>query len=374
MRVPQTQAVVVTDAERTMTHRQLRERAGRLASVFHGRGLRRGDVVAVLASDVLAVVEVLLAAEHGGLIALPVDPSFSLEEAAYVVNDSAAAAVVVGSGFSASAEALAVLTPAVKARWSVGRPLVGHMSLEVARSTALPRQRGAATSASLHYGVTHGRPTGRLVQDDLVGVTGLLGPGAVVLATSSMADPFTCRLMLSTIAQGGTVVTAGRPSTTGVLRALALHRPTVLELEPRVATALAALSPHAWLPVPREQIGHVFVAPGCRVDTVARLTELWGSQLTYWGEAGPLRDIERVLAAHEAVADVAVTAWRSPLVVVEPMTGVVINATLEARLRAQIADAGIQLPAAARMVFVSRMPRTSSGAVDRRRLVHPDLC
>lgn len=369
---PGSQAVVVADDGRELTHRRLRDRAARLASVFQARGLGAGGVIALLASDAVGVMEVLVAADHAGLVALPVDPSFSLEEAAYVVNDSGAAAVVIGDDFAPLAEPLAVLTPGIRVRWSLGLALEGHTALELARSAAVPRPRIEGDPGTLHYGGDSGRPTGRLVHADPGGMADVLSPGVVVLSTSSPADPMACRLRLAAVAHGGTVVSVARPTAARVVQAVTLHRPALLELAPRAAAELAQLGEEGWTALLGSTVRCVMVGPGCSADALARLGERWGPVVREYGATAPARDIERALASHPLVADVAVLPRKALLAIVEPVSGVMPGPDLERMLYAHVAETNLRLPEGSQIIFTSRLPRTASGAVDLRRLMPRD--
>ena len=80
----------------TATYGDLAERVARLAEALRSRfGLRPGDRVALTMSNVPQYVEVLFAAWHAGLAAVPVNAKLHANEFAYILRDSGARAVFV---------------------------------------------------------------------------------------------------------------------------------------------------------------------------------------------------------------------------------------------------------------------------------------
>ena len=77
------------------TYRELDERVSRLANALEARGVRHGDRVALLSYNTLEVVETYLACARLGAITVPVNFRLVGNEVAYVLENSAPAAVVV---------------------------------------------------------------------------------------------------------------------------------------------------------------------------------------------------------------------------------------------------------------------------------------
>ncbi|MER7484432.1 amino acid adenylation domain-containing protein [Streptomyces sp. NPDC126497] len=87
-------APAVADAERTLTYRELEDAAGRLARLLTERGVARGDLVAVVLPRGTDLVVALLAVLKAGAGYVPVDPGHPAERIAFLLDDSAPAAVV----------------------------------------------------------------------------------------------------------------------------------------------------------------------------------------------------------------------------------------------------------------------------------------
>ena len=83
------------DLSRAMTFREWDRRANRLVNALLGLGLAKGDRVAVLAHNCVEWLEIYAACARGGLVACPINFRLVAPEAAFVVDDAEAAAVIV---------------------------------------------------------------------------------------------------------------------------------------------------------------------------------------------------------------------------------------------------------------------------------------
>ena len=86
------------DLERSMTFLEWNRRACRLANALLGLGLAKGDRVAVLAYNCVEWAEIYAAAAKAGVIAVPINFRLVAAEAAFVVEDAEAAAVIAQDG------------------------------------------------------------------------------------------------------------------------------------------------------------------------------------------------------------------------------------------------------------------------------------
>ncbi len=85
----------VRDLERSLTYSEWNARACRLANALLGLGLAKGDRIAVLSSNRLEWAEIYTAVAKAGLVAVPVNFRLTEAEAAFIIRDSGAAAVLV---------------------------------------------------------------------------------------------------------------------------------------------------------------------------------------------------------------------------------------------------------------------------------------
>jgi acyl-CoA synthetase (AMP-forming)/AMP-acid ligase II len=80
--------------DRVVTCRGMVEWAAALAAGFHERGVRAGDVVALLSYNSLEFVATIFAANHLGAIAMPINWRLAAEEVRYILDHSRARAIV----------------------------------------------------------------------------------------------------------------------------------------------------------------------------------------------------------------------------------------------------------------------------------------
>jgi long-chain acyl-CoA synthetase len=157
-RTPGTPALITT-AE-TVTYAELNERANRLARALRRRGLRRGDAVALLCSNRVEFVEVLLATQRSGLRLTTVNWHLTADEAGYIVDDCEARAFVAEARFAAVAAAAAA--PGAQVCLAVGGSIDGFDDYD----TAVAPEPGedlddpALGSQMLYTSGTTGRPKG----------------------------------------------------------------------------------------------------------------------------------------------------------------------------------------------------------------------
>ena len=82
------------DLERSLTFQDWNQRARRLANALSGQGLAKGDRVAVLAYNCLEWAEIYAAAAKAGVIAVPINFRLTAAEAAFIIEDAGARAVI----------------------------------------------------------------------------------------------------------------------------------------------------------------------------------------------------------------------------------------------------------------------------------------
>ena len=92
---PDKPALIIAETGQTTTYAELDDRSLRLAHVFADAGLVTGDVVALISDNAPQAYEVYWAALRSGLYVTAVNHHLSADEAAYIVNDCGAKAMVV---------------------------------------------------------------------------------------------------------------------------------------------------------------------------------------------------------------------------------------------------------------------------------------
>ncbi|TWG94920.1 Acyl-CoA synthetases (AMP-forming)/AMP-acid ligases II [Nocardioides sp. J9] len=282
-------ALLGADGDPVLDHVTLTGRSILLASVLAGHGLRRGDLVALLADQSVLVHEFLVGIRRAGLVLMVVDPTHSLEQNAFAINTAGAWVLVAGTAHGERARALVPLTPYITARYGLDGELPEHRALPVARSAAPVRLTEAGPAGTLHHVIgMSGRPLvlalPDAVTDDQGGahVRELLGDlvpdNSTVLASSSPAlSPVAALLGTAVLAAGGAVTVPRRPTGVELLRTAFGVDATVLYLTAAVAAEVADLpQDRARRLTPAGLDVAVVEGDGLDADARASLERLWG--------------------------------------------------------------------------------------------------
>ena len=107
-------ALAIVSAAGNRTFAELDANANRLARALRNRGLAAGDAVALLASNRPAFVETVYACQRAGFRITPVNWHLTAEEAAYIVDDCEAKALIATDDVAALARECLRAAPACK--------------------------------------------------------------------------------------------------------------------------------------------------------------------------------------------------------------------------------------------------------------------
>ena len=108
---PDKPAVIIHPSGTTVTFGELEARANRLAHFFRRNGLREGDTVAILMENNEHFHAVMWAARRSGLYYVPINTHLTAAEAAYIIDNSSARAIVGSAALRKSLEGLATELP-----------------------------------------------------------------------------------------------------------------------------------------------------------------------------------------------------------------------------------------------------------------------
>src|SRR3954468_15851888 len=104
-------AVVMHPSGMTVTFGELEARANRLAHFFPTPGLREGDAVAILMENNEHYHAVMWAARRSGLYYVPINTHLTAAEAAYIIDNSSAKAIVGSAAVRKTLEGLEAELP-----------------------------------------------------------------------------------------------------------------------------------------------------------------------------------------------------------------------------------------------------------------------
>ncbi|MCV7253089.1 acyl-CoA synthetase [Mycobacterium hackensackense] len=91
---PDKPAVILYPAGTVVTFGEMEARANQLAHYFRSRGLREGDAVAILMENTEHMHTIMWAARRSGLYYVPINTHLTAAEAAYIIDNSEAKAIV----------------------------------------------------------------------------------------------------------------------------------------------------------------------------------------------------------------------------------------------------------------------------------------
>jgi long-chain acyl-CoA synthetase len=162
---PDKPALIMAGSGEVVTYRELDERSCRLAQLFWDVGLRPGDHAAIFMENHTRCFDVTWAALRSGLYLTPVSSYLTPDEAAYIVNDCQARALVTSAARREVAEQIVADTPAVEVRLMVdgaSGPTPGHEPYEdaIGRHPAVPLDDEPLGDVMFYSSGTTGRPKG----------------------------------------------------------------------------------------------------------------------------------------------------------------------------------------------------------------------
>ena len=162
LRDPGKAALIHAATGTTVSYRELDARSNRLAHLLRSQGLRRGSHIALLMENNPRFMEVVWAALRAGLYVTAINRYLTPDEAAYVVNDCDAEALVTSFAMREVAAPLAGLIPGCRVRLMTDGIIDGWASYEDATANQ-PATRIADESLGdtmLYSSGTTGRPKG----------------------------------------------------------------------------------------------------------------------------------------------------------------------------------------------------------------------
>ncbi len=170
---PEKSAVINATTGQVLNYQELNQGSNQLAQFLHAQGLRAGDHIAILMENHLRFFEISWAAFRSGLFVTAINYHLTAEEAAYIVNDSGAQALVTSSALKKLVTELSPLIPACRIRLMIDGVIEGWDCYEasIADSPSTPLNSEPRGDSMLYSSGTTGRPKGikRPLSGELVG-------------------------------------------------------------------------------------------------------------------------------------------------------------------------------------------------------------
>jgi long-chain acyl-CoA synthetase len=158
--MPDAPALLAPTGERTF--KQLNDNSNRLARALQSRGLAAGDSVALLCGNRPEFAEVTAACLRSGLHYTPINWHLTAEEAAYIIRDCGAKALIADARLGPVCDESATLAPAARVRLAIGGDIAGFAPYEVALTSQAAHDLEAPLLGNrvLYTSGTTGRPKG----------------------------------------------------------------------------------------------------------------------------------------------------------------------------------------------------------------------
>jgi fatty-acyl-CoA synthase len=156
----------VVDGGQTYSYRAFFRDVRRVGRALLGLGLNAGDRVAIISGDRLEVITVYYGAMWAGLTAVPLNPRLSLDDHAYILENTAARAVLYDSStmdrILELRERLDIAWPiaADRAALVAGAELLADLAARAADDFGAPEASVTTPVLIVHTGGTTGRPKG----------------------------------------------------------------------------------------------------------------------------------------------------------------------------------------------------------------------
>ena len=274
----------------TLTYGELEARSNRLAQLLYAHGLRPGDHLAVFLDNQLTYLEALWAAMRSGLYFTPINRYLSAPEAAYIVDNCDATALIASGALEQSAE-LGRLSPRCVVKLAAGGAVDGFEDYKAAIAgypdTPLAEERLGAFM--MYSSGTTGRPKGvrrpllnrapREGNPAMAMVSALFGfeRSMVYLSPAPLYHAAPSSYVSATLERGGTVVVMDKFDAETALRLIETHGVThsqwvptmfirMLKLEPEVR-ARYDLSTHRYA---------IHAAAPCPIEVKRQMIDWWG--------------------------------------------------------------------------------------------------
>ena len=287
---PDKPAMIAAETGAVVTYGQLVERSNRVLNFLRDKGLKRGDHIAILMENNLCFMDAVWAGFRCGLYVTSINRYLPPDEAAYIVDDCEARAIVTSYEKRETAQALSDLIPHCRIRLMVGGTIPGWDSYEEAlagASDAPPSEEWMGDSMLYSSGTT-GRPKGILrplpsistaegfALRQAVNRYGLSGE-AVYLSPAPLYHAAPLAYVLSVQSFGGTVVMMERFDAERALGLIEKHRVTHSQWVPTMFVRMMKLpaEARAQFDLSSHKVAIHAAAP-CPVEVKRQMIDWWG--------------------------------------------------------------------------------------------------
>ncbi|MCV7344753.1 fatty-acid--CoA ligase FadD4 [Mycolicibacterium rhodesiae] len=289
---PDKPAVILYPSGKTVTFGEMEARANQLAHLFRQAGLREGDAVAILIENNEHFHTVLWAARRSGLYYVPINTHLTAAEAAYIIDNSEAKAVVGSAGLKDTLAGLAAELPKglPQLRIITDGELDGWLSYPecIADQPVTPIDDEIEGDLLQYSSGTTGRPKGikrelpHLPPTEVPGLMAALigfwmNPDAVYISPAPLYHTAPSVWSMQTLAAGITTVVLEKFDAQGCLDAIARHKVTHGQFVPVMFTRMLKLPEDVRNSYDISSLQRVMhAAAPCPVEIKKQMIDWWG--------------------------------------------------------------------------------------------------
>jgi fatty-acyl-CoA synthase len=288
---PDKPAIIAAETGEAVTYGELDRRSNQFAQFLHAQGLRRGDHIAILMENNLRFMEVVWAAYRSGLYVTAVNRYLPPDDAAYIVNDCMAKAIVSSLDRREIVGPLTEMIDQCPIRLMVDGTIHGWASYEetIAPCPATPLETEWMGDSMLYSSGTTGRPKGVLRPlPELSTADGFaqrqaamnryaFSPATVYLSPAPLYHAAPLGYVTNVQSHGGTVVMMAKFDPEKALKHIEQYRITHSQWVPTMFVRMLKLDPAARSAY--DLSSHRFAihaAAPCPVDVKRQMIEWWG--------------------------------------------------------------------------------------------------
>ncbi|WP_153505234.1 acyl-CoA synthetase [Cumulibacter manganitolerans] len=289
---PERPAIIMTDSGDRLTYAELEEQSARFATWLHEQGLRRGDTVALLATNSVEHYVVYWAVMRSGLYLTAINFHLLPAEVSYILKDCGAKILVASADLADLATEALAQAPAVQKALAYKGSIEGFEDLHavIAASENDPPADDRAGRTMLYSSGTTGRPKGvrhplseESVKTDGDGSLKNLSPiygfdeNTRYLSPAPLYHAAPLRYTAQIQVQGGTVYAMPKFDAEEALRLIDEHKITHSQWVPTMFVRMLKLDPdvRAKYDVSSMQTAIHAAAP-CPVDVKRAMIDWWG--------------------------------------------------------------------------------------------------
>jgi long-chain acyl-CoA synthetase len=289
---PSRVAVIDPDG-REVTAGELLFAANQLVHGLRARGVKKGDAVAVVLGNEVAMLELFMAAWQAGFYLTPINSHLAAPEIAHIVEDCDARAIVACERTAdATRRAADSLGFPAEARFATGSApgFTPYAALKEGQPGSTPDDRSAGATMTYTSGTT-GKPKGvrrplAPASPDVVGeanamflmLFGIVPKQGVHLVVSPLYHTAVLNFCTNHLHFGHTVVLMDRWTPEGMLQQIARHRVTSTHMVPTQFRRLLSLPDEVKRKADVSSLRHVIhSAAPCPVDVKKQMLAWWGN-------------------------------------------------------------------------------------------------